>query len=113
MRHRMNSYNEISYRYVKAPLEFYVPLHFRQQDKVNKQSSFGSLENPEIRERYIASIKASAQTYERLIELGVCREQARGLLPVCTYSEFIFTCNFAFFAPFYKIAHTCWRAVRN
>src|SRR5258708_37593499 len=24
MRHRMNSYNEISYRYVKAALEFYV-----------------------------------------------------------------------------------------
>src|SRR3990167_2821603 len=25
MRHRMHSYNEISYRYVKAPIEFYFP----------------------------------------------------------------------------------------
>jgi thymidylate synthase (FAD) len=39
MRHRMNSYNEISYRYVQAPEEFYIPLKWRHQDTHNKQSS--------------------------------------------------------------------------
>lgn len=29
MRHRMNSYNEISYRYVKSALEFYIPPKWR------------------------------------------------------------------------------------
>ena len=42
MRHRMNSYNEISYRYVKAPLEFYIPPHWRHQDATNRQCSTGS-----------------------------------------------------------------------
>src|SRR3990172_9234388 len=36
MRHRMNSYNEISYRYVQAPLEFYIPPKWPYQDTVNK-----------------------------------------------------------------------------
>ena len=39
MRHRMNSYNEISYRYVKSELEFYIPQHWRYQGKINHQST--------------------------------------------------------------------------
>src|SRR5581483_2885690 len=33
MRHRMASYNEISYRYVEVPEEFYIPNVWRYQDK--------------------------------------------------------------------------------
>ncbi len=93
MRHRMNSYNEISYRYVKAPLEFYIPKYWRFQDKVNRQASFGTFENDEIMQKYKKSLEEAVQAYNSLLESGVCREQARGLLPVCTYTEFIFTCN--------------------
>ena len=39
MRHRINSYNEISYRYVQVGTEFYKPKAFRFQDNENKQSS--------------------------------------------------------------------------
>ena len=35
MRHRMNSYNEISYRYVKVGTEFYIPQTWRFQDQDN------------------------------------------------------------------------------
>lgn len=93
MRHRMNSYNEISYRYVKAPLEFYTPPAWRHQSESNRQSSYGSFENPEITQEYKQAIEAITKSYENLLAQGVCREQARGLLPVCTYTEFIFTCN--------------------
>lgn len=93
MRHRMNSYNEISYRYVKAPLEFYTPKHWRFQDKINRQASFGAFENNEIMQKYKKSIEVAVEAYNSLLESGVCREQARGLLPMCTYTEFIFTCN--------------------
>jgi len=93
MRHRMNSYNEISYRYVKAPLEFYIPKYWRFQDKVNRQASFGAFENDEIMQKYKKSLEEAVQAYNSLLESGVCREQARGLLPICTYTEFIFTCN--------------------
>jgi thymidylate synthase (FAD) len=93
MRHRMNSYNEISYRYVKAPLEFYTPPHWRYQDTKNKQASVGSYVDPETTQRYQEALALSVKTYEQLLESGVCRELARGILPLCTYTQFIFTCN--------------------
>ena len=93
MRHRMNSYNEISYRYVKAPLEFYIPNKWRYQDTNNKQGSFGAFDNNALLGQYKKSIETAIESYNVLLENGVCREQARGLLPVCTYTEFIFTCN--------------------
>lgn len=93
MRHRMNSYNEISYRYVKAPLEFYVPPFWRNQDIVNKQASTGSFTDNLLEKIYRESIDHSVKAYEQLLETGVCRELARGLLPLCTYTQFIFTCN--------------------
>lgn len=93
MRHRMNSYNEISYRYVQAPLEFYVPQEWRFQHKVNHQASMGAFTNQELKNEYMQAIDASMKIYQKMIDEGVCREQARGLLPMCTYTEFIFTCN--------------------
>ena len=54
----MNSYNEISYRYVKAPLEFYIPSHWRYQDTQNRQgSAAGHLKIASIVEQYIQSLK--------------------------------------------------------
>lgn len=93
MRHRMNSYNEISYRYVKAPLEFYIPPFWRYQDTKNKQASTGSFKNEELTKIYTQAINSSVAAYEQLLEQGVCREQARAVLPLCTYTQFIFTCN--------------------
>jgi len=93
MRHRMNSYNEISYRYVKAPLEFYIPPYFRYQDTKNKQASIGSFKDALLEEEYTNAIKCSVIAYEKLLENGVCREQARAVLPLATYTHFIFTCN--------------------
>lgn len=93
MRHRMNSYNEISYRYVKAAHEFYIPKQWRHQDTHNKQSSKDPFEDQELLEQYKNALNVAVKTYEHLIENQVCRELARGLLPVCTYTEFIFTCN--------------------
>ena len=93
MRHRMNSYNEISYRYVKAPLEFYIPPKWRYQDTKNKQASVGSFDNDAFKKQYQDLIKKSIETYEYLLTNGLCRELARGVLPLCTYTQFIFTCN--------------------
>ncbi|HEV2916396.1 MAG TPA: FAD-dependent thymidylate synthase [Candidatus Babeliales bacterium] len=93
MRHRMNSYNEISYRYVKAPLEFYIPPYWRYQDSKNKQASVGSYIDQQAKEQYKKVIETAIQTYEQLLASGVCRELARGILPLCTYTHYIFTCN--------------------
>lgn len=103
MRHRMNSYNEISYRYVKSKLEFYIPADWRYQDQNNRQASFGKFQDEALLGKYRASLDLAAQAYNDLLEAGVCREQARGLLPLCTYTEFIFTCNLHSFMHFVKL----------
>jgi thymidylate synthase (FAD) len=103
MRHRMNSYNEISYRYVNAPHEFYMPKKWRYQDTVNRQASYGAFENEEIAATYQASIATAVATYEELLKKGVCRELARGLLPLCTYTQFIYTCNLHSLTHFLKL----------
>lgn len=92
-RHRMNSYNEISYRYAKAKLEFYIPQEWRTQDKINKQASGAAYQNQALKEQYMNSIKIATEAYITMLDQGVCRELARGILPVCVYTEFIFTCN--------------------
>jgi len=103
IRHRMNSYNEISYRYVKSELEFYIPAQWRYQDKHNKQISAGAFDNEQLVEQYKAAIKASVDSYEALLAGGVGRELARGVLPVCTYTEMIFTCNLHSLIHFLKL----------
>lgn len=103
MRHRMNSYNEISYRYVKAAVEFYIPTKWRNQDKNNKQASVGAFDNDAATQQYKEVLEHSYKIYEQLIEAGVCREQARGVLPTCTYTQFIFTCNLHSLMHFLKL----------
>lgn len=103
MRHRINSYNEISYRYVKAPLEFYIPSQWRAQDKVNKQATVAPFENEELQAAYKQSLEVAFKTYELLLEQGVGRELARGVLPLCTYTEFIYTCNLHSLMHFMKL----------
>ncbi len=103
MRHRMNSYNEISYRYVKSDLEFYTPLQWRYQDNVNRQGSVGSFDDEQLKQTYHAALQNAAQVYNNLLDSGVCRELARGLLPLCTYTEFIFTCNLHSLIHFLKL----------
>jgi thymidylate synthase (FAD) len=103
MRHRMNSYNEISYRYVKAALEFYTPPKWRSQDLKNKQASIGSFDNAEFTAHYKEAVAHSVKAYEYLLTNGIGREIARSVLPLCTYTEFIFTCNLHSLMHFMKL----------
>lgn len=103
MRHRMSSYNEISYRYVESALEFYIPNDWRYQSTDNRQASVGEFKNDELLAKYKKALSESAQSYQDLLAAGVCREQARGVLPLCTYSEFIYTCNLHSFMHFLNL----------
>lgn len=103
MRHRINSYNEISYRYVKVKTEFYIPKTFRLQDTENGQSSYGAFSNEELINQYKAALENAYAAYNKMLEAGVCREQARAILPVATYTEFIYTCNLQSLMHFMKL----------
>jgi thymidylate synthase (FAD) len=103
MRHRMNSYNEISYRYVKSALEFYIPPHWRWQDATNRQCSTGAFSDEEALAAYKEALVTTTKVYEALLAAGVAREQARGVLPLCTYTEYIYTCNLHSFMHFLRL----------
>ena len=89
-------WNEKSFRYVAIDdsNEFYIPPNFRQQSKNNKQATFGSLDR-EINDKAISiyqqQCEASYQAYASLLELGVGREQARGVLVPSVYTSWVWT----------------------
>jgi len=109
-RHRTWSYNEISRRYTDVNIKFYEPKEFRTQHKSNRQASNAEeLIDPRILEEkyrgdrdYVPNTASrlvalhhseSLQLFDRLIEAGVCREQARGVLPQNLYTEYYGTVN--------------------
>ena len=92
MRHRTFNYNEISYRYTEAEDEYYNPTEWRGTDVSNKQSSSGNIYVGNVQRAtfdYNAAVAVSMDTYRELLALGVAREQARMVLPLSTYTEFV------------------------
>ena len=109
-RHRTWSYNEISRRYTDKDLRFYEPSSFRTQHDSNRQASNADVMiTPDLTtyqgfsivpaSTYSASIAVKMhhieclRLFNRLIEAGVCREQARGVLPQNLYTEYYGTAN--------------------
>ena len=108
-RHRTWSYNEISRRYTDVNIQFYEPKAFRTQHESNRQASNeGELINPEVPFRHPEMTlpvtqdastlvqrhnQASLELFDNLLESGVCREQARGVLPQNMYTEYYGTVN--------------------
>ncbi|MFA6102668.1 MAG: FAD-dependent thymidylate synthase [Victivallaceae bacterium] len=82
-RHRTWSFNEISRRYTEVDLEFYTPPSIRAQSESNRQASVvnSSLDRPELKQKISDHNVQSLALYEELLAAGVCREQARGVLP--------------------------------
>ncbi|QSH42222.1 FAD-dependent thymidylate synthase [Lentisphaerota bacterium ZTH] len=82
-RHRTWSYNEISRRYTEVDLEFYTPPALRRQAQNNRQASVSdeSFDDEALRAMIADHNRKSFELYENLLEQGVCREQARGVLP--------------------------------
>ncbi len=107
-RHRTWSYNEISRRYTSVDLQFYEPEKFRTQHKSNRQASSDELIDPNLSDHssrlipvppYLASQavryhhQKSLALYEKLVDNGVCREQARGILPQNLYTQYYGTAD--------------------
>lgn len=90
-------WNEKSFRYCEADEEaFYIPSQFRQQSDNNKQASAGPLEGraQQIAAlEYAKALEATKSAYRALLNVGVSKEQARGILPTCHYTSFVWTCS--------------------
>ena len=102
-RHRTWAYNEISRRYTSVDMNFYLPESFRTQHKTNRQASNDEVINPTLSglmNGYDSAVDAVRQhhtlslgLYNSMIEAGICREQARGVLPQNLYTEYFGTVN--------------------
>ena len=118
MRHRTWSFNEISRRYTDRNLDFYLPQTFRKQSESNRQASIvGSDTDPVLYtiagslcdHTYTASevlknhTDDSIRLYNEMIEAGVCREQARMILPQNLYTYYWGTVNLNNFFKFYQL----------
>lgn len=94
--------NEVSRRYVKFTPSFYRP-RWRQAHKNVKQGSgeeFSQPESLQFRSMYEQVIHHCIDSYERMIENGVCPEQARFILPQGMETTWYWTGSLAAFARF-------------
>ena len=115
MRHRTWSFNEISRRYTKSDLQFYSPKHFRKQHKSNRQGSIlTSIHDPVLdtihgtfmdhnckaSKAVRTHVEDSLKLYEKMLKSGICKEQARMILPQNLYTQYWGTVNLNNFIKF-------------
>jgi thymidylate synthase (FAD) len=99
MRHRTGwSYNEESGRYRQLQPVFYVPGPERKLVQEGKPGAYvfvdGTPEQHKVAvEATEEACRQSYRAYVEMLDAGVAREVARGVLPVCTFSSMYATCN--------------------
>lgn len=98
MRHRIGSFSEISTRYVELKNGAYVPPVANIRTQVGKPGHY-TFEPMELGKALRVQAmfhyyNEQAQTaYKALLDMGVAKELARNVLPLGTYTEFIWTVN--------------------
>jgi len=108
VKHKFLRWNEISRRYVDSEPEFYEPDVWRGRSEDKKQGSDGVVEEAthilySNNEFYGCIDKTDPyyqclQSYEGLLRLGVCPEQARMVLPQSTMTEWYWSGSLDAFA---------------
>ncbi len=84
------AWNEVSRRYVDYQPTFWLPDSFRSRAENVKQ---GSSDTPAEYGKwfYAVVIERCVEEYNKMLESGVCPEQARAILPQATFTEWIWT----------------------
>ena len=93
VKHEYMPWNEISRRYVDSEPEFYVPDKYRGRSLNKKQGSEGTVTVSDNGFNEIAMTE-----YEYLLDLGVCPEQARMVLPLSMMTEWYWSGSLYAFA---------------
>ena len=124
MKHQVGcAWNEVSGRYVRFDAQFYNPSNWREQHESNKQGSKGQIADQEqATQLYQSSMQRAVDEYQALLAMGVCKEQARMVLPLSLYSECYWTTSLQAMMHFLDLredAHAQWeiqeyaRAIRS
>lgn len=97
-RHRIASYNEESARYKQLEPVFYVPNLDRKLIQKGKPGAY-NFETGDLNQLITVyrstyeSNKVAYEEYEKMLDAGIAREVARGVLPVNIYSSMFVTMN--------------------
>jgi thymidylate synthase (FAD) len=105
-RHRTMAFNEISRRYTSKDLGFFETVEYRKQASSNRQASEGNLDvstNEQVVQLVKKHHEQSLDLYNKMLDMGVCREQARGVLPQNLSTEFYATANLRNWAHFVSL----------
>lgn len=108
VKHKFMPWNEVSRRYVDTDPEFYFPEHWRARAENVKQGSsedaidLAPLLHMETENGCVSTpeemAQASLTTYDALLQLGVCPEQARMVLPQNIMTEWYWSGTLGAFA---------------
>lgn len=101
VKHKFMPWNEVSRRYVKGEVEFFTPESWRKAAENVKQGSsnepvdigeLGASRSDELKELHPDEVNDEAlATYNKLISLGVCAEEARMVLPQSMMTTWIWS----------------------
>lgn len=85
LRHKSFEFQEYSSRYAKMPS--YTLPSYRRQDEKNRQNSFDDLSDEmhdALLERTTYLLDQVFAFYDEMLEIGIAKETARRILPLCT-----------------------------
>jgi len=106
-----HAWNEISGRYVPVQ-DFYFPEKWRKQSEDNKQASEGEIPEQETARNILnETMEYLNLQYNKLLELGVAKEQARIILPLNQFTEVYWTASFQAIMNFISLrddTHAQW-----
>ncbi len=86
-------WNEVSRRYVSEDPDIWDPDSWREVAEDKKQGSKMTevKSNGVVSHMYRDATRHALDAYKRMIDLGVCPEQARAVLPLSAYTEWYWT----------------------
>jgi thymidylate synthase (FAD) len=105
-------WNEVSRHYVDTPPEFYIPEKWRKRAEDVKQGSSDEAVtilrqrmhgHQTVNDAYERLTNHATNLYKEMLDVGVCPEQARMVLPQSMMTEWIWTGSLAFWARLYKL----------
>ena len=114
VKHKFLRWNEISRRYVNTKPNWYRPsisdpdtAIWRSQAKDKKQGSGDVIQDESTQSlatfRLSEVISEAMSAYERLLEMGICEEQARMVLPICHLTEWFWSGSLDAFADMCRL----------
>lgn len=110
VKHKFMPWNEVSRRYVKGEVEFYIPEYWRQAVDNVKQGSSQEDANPVSLwkfDSWVEDVEAHHEDalnfYNHLLEEGVCAEQARQVLPQSMMTTWVWSGTLGAFCDMLKL----------